>query len=172
MAASLVDEANRHVSYAQASEWAGVAAPRDRGARDGCPKCGEEAYKGYPDHGWCYACRTYFSAVSLLAVAWQLSWDDAAAQALEKIGWVPVSYAHLWEGSRREPEPDRAALESALKAWCAAACPDWRERQYDNAVAARLARCLGLLAEVRTEEDCATWLAGCQVAMGRVLGAP
>jgi hypothetical protein len=25
---------------------------------------------------------------------------------------------------------------------------------------------------VRTEEDCATWLAGCQVAMGRVLGAP
>lgn len=166
---SLAAEADEHVPFARAAEWAGLASPRDRGARDTCPACGEEALKVYPDHAHCYAGCRRFGVTRLLAVSWQLSPDDAAARALESIGYVPAGYAHLWEDSARQPEPDRTALGGALKAWCAAACPDWAEKQYDKPVADRLAYCLGLLGKVHTEEDCVTWLEGCQAAMARLL---
>ena len=121
--------------------------------------------------GNCFSERRYFSPVGLLAEVWDMEPEDAARQALDKIGYVPVSYARLWESAQREPEPAVADLADALRLWCASACPDWQARQYDEAVAGLLARCLGWLREVRTEDDCLLWLTKCKEAMGRVLSA-
>jgi|GEM_PF-2670815 len=170
-ARSLAAEADEHVPFATACSWARISAPSPRGARDSCPKCGEGALKVWPDHAFCFACRAYLTVTRLLALAWELSEDDAAAQALDRIGWVPASFAHLWEDSSRQPAPDRGELERALKAWCAAAVPDWAARQYDQPVARKLSLCLGLLADVHTEADCTVWMDGCRRAMGRVLGS-
>lgn len=129
----------------------------------------EPAFRVYPDHGWCFACQRYFSPVSLLAVAWELDREDAAAEALRRYGWKPASYAHLWEEAQREPLPDREALAGALTAWCASQCADWRQRQYDQLVSGQLARCLSLLPLVRTRDDCGIWLEACKKAMAHYL---
>ena len=111
----------------------------------------------------------YFSPVSLLAEVWQVSAEDAAAEALRRSGYKPATYAHLWEQAVREPDPDRESLAKALTVWCSGQVPDWKERQYDDAVAAVLGKCLGLLPRVRTQEECLVWLEACQKAMHRCL---
>src|SRR5438046_5537016 len=104
---SLARIANEQVPFAQAASWAGLRTVSERGTRDTCPKCTHEAsFRGYPDHGFCHSCRTYFSAVSLLATVWEMTAQDAARKALDQIGYVPLDYAGQWEHARREPDPD------------------------------------------------------------------
>jgi hypothetical protein len=169
---SLYAIANERISFDRAMAWAGAASAgtRERGVKVTCPSCGEAgALRVYPDHGWCFAEQEYFSPVGLLARAWNMDEEPAAIRALGKIGYVPVGYAHLWEDARREPEPALDDLATALRLYCGRACPDWASRQYDEAVSGAMARCLGLLHAVRTEEDCRKWLAVSKTVMGRVL---
>ena len=170
---SLADIANERVPFLAAAAWAGIGTgARDRGMKVSCPSCGESgAMRVYEGHGWCFAERRYFTPVSLLAEFWDMEPDDAAREALDRIGYVPVSYARLWENAQRDPEPAVDQLAEALRVWCSSACPDWQARQYDEAVARLLGRCLWWLREVHTEEDCRLWLAKCKEAMGRVLSA-
>jgi hypothetical protein len=168
---SVVAVANEMISFAQAARWAGVSSvSRERGMKAVCPSCGEaDALYVYPDHGWCFGEQAYFSAVGLLARAWRMDREDAAVAALDRIGYVPASHAHLWERAEREPDPDRGLLDAALGTWCEAQCGDWAVRQYDPVVARQRARCLGLLHKVRTADDCDLWLESCKTVMGRVL---
>jgi hypothetical protein len=170
---SLVSEANKHVPFLTACRWAGVYSgeSRGRGCKVQCLHGCGPSLRVWEDHAWCFSCRTYFSPVSLLAEKWRLSWDDAALKALNLVGWVPATYAHLWDEAQREPDPDRGQLGKALVTWCEASCPDWVTRQYDHRVAAKLSQCLGLLPRVRTADDCLLWLERCKQAMSRVLNA-
>lgn len=171
---SLVTIANERVPFLTAAAWAGLGSGgRDRGMKVSCPSCGEQsAMRVYPGHGWCFSERRYFTPVSLLAEVWDMDREDAAVRALDKIGYVPASYAHLWEDAARPPEPAREELARALQTWCAANCPDWTARQFEPAVSRLLSRCLGLLPAVHTAEDCTLWLDGCKAAMRRVLPQP
>lgn len=169
---SLYAIANERLSFDRAMAWAGAgsAGTRERGVKTSCPSCGEEgALRVYPDHGWCFSEQEYFSPVGLLASVWDMDKESAAVKVLDRIGYVPAGYAYLWENVQRAPEPALDDLATALRLWCEANCPDWVHRQYDDAVARKLSRCLGALSVVRTEEHCRKWLAVSKTAMRRVL---
>jgi hypothetical protein len=170
---SLAAIANERVPFAAACAWAGIGAgERDRGMKVTCPACGESgALRVYPGHAWCFSERRYFTPVALLAEVWEMDREEAAVKALDKIGYVPAGYAAAFENARRPPEPEREHLATALRIFCERSCPDWKTRQYDAAVAGLLARCLGLLPQVRTAEDSDRWLAACKTVMGRVLNS-
>jgi hypothetical protein len=163
--------AQERVPFDTALRWVGIdVGTRSRGMKTACPLCGADgAFRVYPDHGWCFAEQKYLSTVGLLAAKWELSREDAALAALEKIGYVLADLAHLWAGAQRRPEPAREDLADALRVWCEARCPDWKARQFESGVAGALARCLGLLPRVRTEDDCELWLRSCKQVMSRVL---
>lgn len=177
---SLVSLANVHVSFPMAARWAGIEVYDDaseRGIKVYCPFGSVEhpdggmdpAMRIYPDHGWCFAESRYFSPVSLLAEVWQESRNDAAAEALRRIGWKPASYAHLFREAAKPQPPDQDSLAAALLIWCESFRPDWKAAQYSPEVATMLARCLGLLSLVRDGEECKVWLAASKKAMQRVL---
>jgi predicted RNA-binding Zn-ribbon protein involved in translation (DUF1610 family) len=166
---TLTDIANERVPFSLAASWLGIET-RERGVKADCPLCGSaKAMRMYEDHGWCNSCRTYLSAVGLLAESWKLDRDDAAYRALDRIGYRPMEFGHLWEEASAEPEPAREELADALRVWCGANCPDWDSLQFDPEVAGMLARLLGILPKVRTRQQCAKWLAAGKTAMGRVL---
>jgi hypothetical protein len=173
---SLVQIANEQVRFALASSWVRMTVS-ERGYRHDCPACGSAgAFKAYLDHAWCHSCRTYFTPVTLLAaVGWpsssgELEDEEVAGLALAEIGYVPLDWAGEWEYARRAPDLDTPALAEALRTWCAANIPDWRQRQLDPGPARMLARCLGLLPLVETPEDCERWLDKCKQVMGCALG--
>lgn len=167
--ASLAADADQRISYAAASALADLLPPRERGSRDSCPLCGQDAYRGYMDHGWCYSCRTRFTPSRLLAAVWEMDRNEAAVKALALLGLAPLDAEARWDFYQREPEPDRAELAEALRTWCAGHCPDWSSRQLDTRVSQVLSACLGLLPRVRTSKDCEEWLVRTQQVMGRAL---
>jgi hypothetical protein len=167
--------ANERISFDKAMEWAGQAGTvtRERGVKAACPSCGEDrAMRVYPNHGWCFAEQKYFSPVGLLAEVWDLDREDAARKALDRIGYAPPGYAELWESAQREPVPALDDLATALRLYCERVCPDWAVRQYEDGVSDLLARCLGTLRAVRTEDDCRKWLAVTKTAMSCLLSQP
>lgn len=171
---SLAEIADRVVPFPAAARWAGVDAGGR--AKAHCPfgiihddGGAEQSFRVYEDHGYCFAGCGYFTATRLLAEAWEVTREDAAAEALRRAGWRPASYAHLWASVTRERPPDRDALRAALTVWCSARCPDWDRRQYDQRTADKLARCYGLLPLVKTREDCVRWLEACKAAMAPYL---
>jgi hypothetical protein len=172
---SLVAEANTRVPFHTAAGWAqvGSGSARERGEKTWCPyKCStSKSLRVFSDHGWCFSCRAYLPTVSLLAAVWELDAESAAKAALDKIGYVPVTYAHLWEHSLREQPPDLDALAQALRVWCEASDPGWARRQYLAPVSNKLSQCLSLLPRVKNEHDCDTWLAACKKAMAPLLHA-
>ena len=167
---SLTEIADRVIPFPAAARWAGVDAggrakvhcpfgfEHDDGGR-------EQALRVYPDHGYCFAEQRYFTVTLLLAAVWEVSREDAAAEALRRYGWKPVGYAHLWTGTVQPREPNRDALRAALATWCSTQCSDWDQRQYEDGPAGRLAKCFGLLPLVHTEQECETWLEACKRAM-------
>jgi hypothetical protein len=170
---TVIQVANEKVPFTTAAKWAGLGSDtRERGMKSGSPclSCGGQgALRVYPDHGYCFSERKWYTTVSLLAEFWQTDREHAAIRALAEIGYRLPDYTDLWALASRDPEPAREALATALRTWCEANCPDWRVRQYDPAVARRLSQCLGLLPLVRTEGDCRLWLDRCKAAMGKVL---
>lgn len=179
-AKSLTRLANEHVPFPLAASWVGVEvydSPGERGVKTYCPFGSTEhpdgglepALRVYADHGWCFSETRYLSVVSLLAEAWEVSRDYAAAEALRRVNYRPVSYAQLFEEASADPEPDTDALAGALVTWCGAQRSDWKQAQYSPAIASMLSRCLGLLPLVRSSEDCVTWLTASKQAMQRVL---
>jgi hypothetical protein len=168
--------ATEHVSFPVALELAGVRFDREAaawGKKVRCPFGDTDHEDGgkdpslrvYARRGWCFACGRSWTAVSLMAAVWGLPRELAAARLLRETGYIPPDYDQLWQQSQRPPEPDRDALEKALKTWCAAQDPAWTARQLDPAVANRLSQCLGLLYLVHTQEECGVWLRACKQAM-------
>lgn len=176
---SLAQVANRHVSFPHAVRLAGIGfygEARERGSVIYCPfgfrhldGGVDKAFRVYPDHGYCFAEKRWFSPVGLLAEVWDVSREDAAARVLDMVGYVPADYAHLWKEAVSDPEPDREALSVALTEWCRSQSSDWQTAQYDSRVTDLLSRCIGLLPLVKTESDCRRWLERCKAAMTVVL---
>jgi len=121
----------------------------------------ETAFRIYPDsnHAYCFACGQRYGPVKLVALAWGISYRQAAAELLERAGIKPATMADLWaEVAHHEPAPDTTMLAEALKTYCQRVAPGWEADQFEPAVAGALSRCLGLLDHVRTQQDAALWL--------------
>jgi hypothetical protein len=179
---SPVSLANRRIPFAAACRWAGVEVPGDvpeHGLKVHCPfeeyahddGGREPAFRVYPDHAWCFGCGERFSPVKLCAAVWDCTAEEAAREMLERAGIADPDYREHWKRlvDWSQP-PDLDGLASALRIHCASVSPEWKTRQYDKPVAGKLADCMKLLALVRTEKDCRTWLAGCKRAMTSALG--
>lgn len=171
--------ANQHVRITLAVRWAGSYV-EDFADRDSvkihCPfedvyhDDNEPAMRVYPAPGknnaWCFAEAQFFTPVSLLALAWDVTPEDAAAQALDRIGHTPVTYPERWrELTSSTAEPDRDALAAALRTFCERIDPLWGEHQYLPWIAEHMATCLGLLQVVHTAADCELWLSRTKDAM-------
>ncbi len=131
-----------------------------------------KAMRIYPDTNscFCFAGCGHFSAVRLVAHAWDRPAAEVAVELLERIGYTPLSLAAEFASHATwKPAPDTAHLAEALKMFCRRVTPDWDRRQFDPLVAGRLARCLALLDRVRTDEDAATWLHGAKTHMHHIL---
>jgi hypothetical protein len=181
-AESPVSLANRIIAFPVAARLAGmedVPEPRETGTRAWCP-FGEfshsdhgrdKAMRVYPDHGYCFSEKKYFSPVGIYAEMNDLDFEEAARQLLDHVGYRPASWQQHWEEVvSAAAGPDINALAVALSVRLAARYPDWGNRQYDPVVSAALARCLGLLTRVHSEKDCATWLESADAVMSRALG--
>jgi hypothetical protein len=168
----LADIADSVIPFTTAAGWAGLWSrdARVRGNKTSCPYCHDgggrdPSFRVYPDHGYCFADCGYYSVTRLLAREWGLRYEEAADKALKKFGWKPPTRAQRWAEATAEPEPDREALARALKFYCAAADPQWEQKQTREPYASRLSECLGLLRLVRTADDCVTWLEACKRVM-------
>jgi hypothetical protein len=184
---SAVTMANEHVPIVTACQLVGMDLPDDfaygRSMKLHCPfgeldhSDGgiEPAFRIYPEtnSAYCFACRTAYTPVWLVAQAWDARPVDVAAELLDRIGFSPPSMAQAWaRASRWEVPPDTSLLAEALKAYCRRVDPTWTTVQFTSAVAARLNRCLDLLDLVRTDADARQWLTGCKTAMAAVLTLP
>jgi hypothetical protein len=174
---SPIETAEREIGFDVAAGWAGLyeGSARVRGNKISCPFCLDgggrsPSFRVYPDHGYCFAGCGYFSTVRLLAEFWQLPREVAAEQGLKKIGWRPPTVDNLWSEAVEEPEPDRTALEFALRSYCESVSEDWATDKYKDPVALKLAQCLSLLPLVKTQAECVEWLSRCKEAMSGVIG--
>lgn len=179
---SVVAVANETVPITTACRLIGMSVPDDigygRAMKLRCPfgeiwhsdQGAEASMRVYVDSNslYCFSRCGYFSPVSLVAAAWDLTLRAAAVELLEHIGHKPVSLAEAWaQANRRDDTPDHTLLSEALKTYCRRVAPTWDDDQFHPHIAATLTRCLALLDRVTTAEDAHTWLAGCKQAMTR-----
>lgn len=129
----------------------------------------EAAFRVYSDHAFCFACWQWYSPVSLCVAVWEVDEEVAAERLMREAGVTPPSYEQQWEQAIVAPEIDHAALAEALKTRCMRLNPDWGQRQYDPDVSEYLAKCLGLLIQVTSEEDARLWLEQCAIVMRSVM---
>lgn len=132
----------------------------------------DPAMRVYPDsnHAYCFSCSLYLTSSKVYSLARGMTRKQAAAELLEHIGYAHRSLKEAWRQALTfAPELDRANLAEALKTFCARRHPRWSEVQFDTEIAAVLARCLELLANVTTEPEAMQWLELSKVVMGRVL---
>lgn len=183
MAESAVRLANRKVPIELACQLAGTSTPgvvdRIRSLKIRCPFGAvyhddggvEPALRIYPgpNNAWCFACGEFFTPVKICSMAWDVQPEDAAIQLLDRIGYKPASYAHHWREVTTPPLPDGHALTQALQFACERIEPDWAARQQEPVVAEYLARCLGLIPSITSQEEADTWLSATQQVMEGVL---
>lgn len=178
----MVTVANETVPITTACQLVGMSIPDDigygRSMKVHCPfgdiwhsdQGAEATMRVYVEsnHVYCFSRCGYFTPVSLVAAAWDLTWRNAAVELLERIGHKPVSLAEAWaQVGRRDDTPDQTLLGEALKTWCRRAAPDWDDDQFHPRIAATLTRCLALLDRVTTADEARVWLSGCKEAMTR-----
>lgn len=115
---------------------------------------------------YCFAGCGFFTPVSMLAHAWDITRRTAARELLERAGITPTVPSDVWDRplDGHDP-PDRNLLAEALKTFCRRTVPGWAQRQFDPDTATVLTRCLALLERVSTDEDAHRWLTGCKQAM-------
>lgn len=132
-----------------------------------------KAFRIYPgsNSAYCFACGAYYTPVTLIARAKDLSDENAAQWILDETNYVPPDYVSRWNALVQAPEEiDRDALATALTVACARLDRTWEDRQFEDGVAAALRRCLDLLPKVFTAEAARRWLSVSTQYMERVLG--
>jgi hypothetical protein len=118
------------------------------------------------NHAFCFSRCGYFTPVTLVAAAFDISRRAAAVELLQRAGIAAPTRAQAWARAVDcTPAPDTTALAEALKVFCSRQCTDWFTAQLDPAVADTLTRCLALLDLVGDDDGARRWLAGCKRAM-------
>lgn len=130
----------------------------------------EAAFRVYPEHGFCFACWQYYTPVSLCVAAWEVTEETAAGRLLQLARISPETFEERWEKLQDVPQVDTSAVATALKTRLLREFPRWESVQYNDEVAQYLARCLGLLPAVQTQDDARTWLETCSQVMSLVVG--
>lgn len=131
-----------------------------------------KALRVYPgtNSAHCFAGCGYFSPVRLVAKINDTSEVEAAEFILEKTHYVAPDYQSQWDAVvQKADEVDQDGLSEALKVACARMDPQWSSKQFDEAVATALRRCLGLLPKVTTPEEAKTWLSVTKQVMDKTL---
>lgn len=130
----------------------------------------ERAMRNYGDHAYCFAGCGSFTPVTMVALAMDLSRDDAAEWILERTGFVePTWQARVAALQARVETVDTDVLAEVLREECRRLDPQWETRQYDEGVSRALARCLSILPDVKTAADARTWKQGVTTVMASVL---
>lgn len=183
MAESVIRTANKRVPIELACRLAGTDMPevidRSKSLKVRCPfgpvyhdDGGSEAalrvYPG-PNNAWCFACGEFFTPVKMCSMAWDVSYETAALNLLDRIGYKPASFAHHWQAVTAPLLPDGASIAQALKFACERMEPDWAQAQQDPVVAEYLAKCLGLVASITSESEAEQWLGVTQQVMHDIL---
>lgn len=181
---SAITVANERASVAGVLRWLGVELPEDfsieRSLKIQCPFGATDHSDGgvspamrlYPDtnSAYCFSCTQYFSPVSLVAKALDVTNSVAAERILQHIGHRPADLAEQWKNAVEfEPAPDKSLMADALKTFCRRVEQNWAQRQFEPKVAAALTRCLTLLDMVRTADDVTLWLTKSKRVMQRAL---
>ncbi len=131
----------------------------------------EPAFRVYSEtnSAYCFSCKKYFSPVTLYAEYKDLSTKQSAEDLLERIGYKPPSFEELWSNVQpKDPQPDTAMLNKALRTYCQRISKDWSKKQFDPTVAEVLDKCLALLDVVLTTSDAEYWLSTSKEIMRRV----
>jgi len=179
----LIEEANKRISIYMVCSLIGVDVPEGRmgsSIKTYCPfgrfyhsDGGKEAafrVYGESNSAYCFSCKKYFSPVSLHSSATDMSSRDSAEFLLQKIGYKKPSPEEIWNSVQpADPDPDKTMLNKALRIYCERVSPDWKNDQFDPAVADILDRCLSLLDSVQTLVDADYWLGTSKEVMSRVL---
>jgi hypothetical protein len=120
---------------------------------------------------YCFRCNQSYDPVSLAAVVWDVSRQNAALRLLEASDFKPKSLEERWSDAVRVPTiaVDLLSLADALKVYCSGISPDWNVRQLDDQVGSKLNACLALLSAVKTDTDAVKWLEVCKQVMSKVL---
>lgn len=177
MSTPLVELANRKVPMVTACRAVEMSVDDHTSKKLYCPfgefnhsdQGDEAAFRVYSDHGFCFACWAYYSPVSLYVAKWEVQEEVAAETLLTAAGITPESYQERWEELQQPPSMDYEALREALITRCARFFPGWSYLQYNDTVASYLARCLGLRAAVKSEDEARQWLEACSEVMRAVV---
>jgi hypothetical protein len=129
----------------------------------------EPAFRVYSDHAFCFACWKWYSPVGLCVAEWEVTEDSAAETLMRLAGVAPESYQEVWDRVTEEVTVDTRAVGDALEIYCARNFPRWERLKYTDEVALYLARCRGLLVQVKSESEARQWLEGCSRVMDTVL---
>lgn len=119
---------------------------------------------------YCFACGEYYDPAKLIALYKDLSRDEAAEFILDYVGYTPPDIDSQWAQVTREEEFNTEHLADALAMACERFEPNWEIVQYDERVAEKFQRCLGLLAKVKSQDDATMWLGTTKKIMQNVLG--
>lgn len=173
---ALIQTANRTVPMAVACRLGGMRVPEGN-RKTHCPveetehpdQGAEPAFRVYARDAWCFACQSFWTPTKIFAHLEDVTEDQAAVKLLEHVGYRPANFAHLWRDAVKDPEPDQAALQQALRNFCAAADPGWDTHRLEAGVAEYLAQCFRFLVQVKNAADAARWLELSQQVMGSVL---
>lgn len=120
---------------------------------------------------YCWACGMYFTPVRLMALHLDIEETEAVTWILDHVGYVEPTYQAQWDAIiTKEDSVDYDGLTEALKIACARMVPDWEDRQFEPAVAAKLTACLTALKKVSNDEEARKWMSVVKAAMAQVLG--
>jgi hypothetical protein len=176
----LIEIADAQVPIRKAFEEAGFWAPEHENAKMDCPF----AWIGHPEYpramriydetnsAYCFACKSRFTPVKLVATVRDISWSKAADALLLAIEYKAPDLASRWQAvtSEQTEQIDTDYAAAALKAYCARIAPEWERLQFDTEVSGKLTQCLQLLAHVKSRADVERWLEATKQAMAGVLG--
>lgn len=130
----------------------------------------ERAMRNYGDHAYCFAGCGAFTPVTMIALAKDMSRDEAADWILQETGYVEPTWQSRVAALQSRVEPiDLDVLADVLREQCRRLDPTWDRRQYEEGASTALARCLALLPSVKTAEDARTWKQGATKVMASVL---
>ena len=164
---SLIDEANERVPIELACRLVGVDIEdglEGRSVKTYCPfgrffhsDGGKEPalrIYGESNSAYCFSCKKYFTPVTLISDAFDMSKKQAAMDLLERVGWKPLSAAEMWAGVQPKPlEPDRTLLSHALIVYCSRIDSDWQKSQFNPKISSVLDKCLSLLEQVTNDAE-------------------
>lgn len=178
-----IQKANRLVPIIDVLGWVGVFVPefstKSRKAR--CPYAdmyhldadANKSMRVYSDTNTanCFSGCGTLNPVSIFAKMNDLSFNSAAQQLLDKIGYKPKTSAERWNEAVNFTAPlNREAYRDSLMEYCFCAAPQkWDILQYSDSVSGPMGKFLEVLNRAESENDAKMWLEAAKTSMSTII---